>query len=59
MIVAVGDEVMVPQPIHEPQQRHMDKQAKQEIEIGENGRAFLTVSESRESNTFTIPQLRG
>ena len=24
-IIAVGDEVVVPQPIHEPQQRHMDK----------------------------------
>jgi hypothetical protein len=24
-IIAVGDEVVIPQPIHEPQQRHMDK----------------------------------
>ena len=59
MIVAVGDEVVVPQPIHKPQQRYMDKYAKQEIKIGENGSAFLTVPESWESNMFTIPQLRG
>ena len=33
--------MVVAQPIHKPQQRHMDKQTKQEIKISENGSPFL------------------
>ena len=44
VVVAVRDEVAVSQPINEPQQRHMDQQTKQEIEVSENSRAFLALS---------------
>jgi hypothetical protein len=58
MVVAARDEVMVSQPINEPQQRHMDKQTKQKIEVSKNGRTFLGVSESWGHETLTtIPQL--
>ena len=60
MIVAVGDEVAVSQPINKPQQRHMDKQTKQEIEVGKNSRAFLAVSGFWGRDALrTISPLRG
>ncbi len=59
MVVAVCNEVMVPQPINEPQQRHMNKQTKQKIEVSKNGRTFLAVSETWGHHTLkTIPPLR-
>ena len=38
------DQVAVPQPINESQQRHVHEQTKQEIEVGKNGTAFLPLS---------------
>jgi len=46
MVITVRDEVTVAQPINQPQQRHMDQQTKQKIEIGENSQAFLSVPAS-------------
>ena len=46
VVVTVRDEMVVAQPINEPQQPHMDKQTKQEIKVSENSRAFLAASGS-------------